>query len=132
MCEDNGTFTVDWTVGNSETPSTHFMLIRAYSVTPNVGTTTGLTADATYDGIVGPEYPGTGTVVDPGGDVPAVTSGIPGNTTSVTLTVTGFWKYVDRRRRCLDRRGHPLVHGQSQRPVHAVDGLDDDQQGRHR
>ena len=94
VCEENGTFTVNWTVGNSESQPEHAMLVRAYSVTPNVGTTTGLTADSTYDGIIDPGYAGPGTVVAAGGDVPATTSGIPSGTASVTLSVTGYWRYA--------------------------------------
>jgi hypothetical protein len=92
-CEENGTFTVNWTVGNSETLSNRYMLVQAYSVTPDVGTTSGLTADGTYDGIVGPAYGGPGTVIPPTGEVTATTSGIPGDTQSITLQVTGRWKY---------------------------------------
>ena len=45
--QSDGTFTVNWTIGNSETGSNRYMLVRAYSVTPNVGTTNGVTADGT-------------------------------------------------------------------------------------
>lgn len=92
-CQANGTFTVAWSVRNSETASTRYMLVRAFTA-PASGTTTGLTADPAYNGLVKATYAGPGTLVAPGASVPATTSGIPGTTTgSVSLSVTGYWSY---------------------------------------
>jgi LPXTG-motif cell wall-anchored protein len=93
-CEEDGTYTVEWTVGNSETPSDHWMLVREFSLDPNLGTTTGLVADASYDGLVNPvSYTGPGTLVAPSGEVHATTTGIPASATSIELSVTGRWRY---------------------------------------
>ena len=92
-CQPNGTFSVAWSVGNSETAASRYMLVRSLT-TPTTGTTTGLTADTTYTGLVNASYAGPGTLVAPGASVAAATTGIPGSTTgSVTLSVTGYWSY---------------------------------------
>ena len=86
---------MNWTIGNSETGSNRYMLVRAYSITPNVGTTNGLTADGSYEGIVGPALCG------PRHRRSSERLGLrddhrhSGDTTSITLTVTGRWKYSE-------------------------------------
>jgi uncharacterized repeat protein (TIGR01451 family) len=92
-CQPNGTYSVTWSVRNSETSSGRFMLVRAF-VAPAAGTTSGLTADPTYNGPVNASYAGPGTLVAPGASATALTTDIPGSTTgSVTLSVTGRWSY---------------------------------------
>ena len=38
-CLDDGTYSVNWTISNSESSAERYMLIKAFTVTPNVGTT---------------------------------------------------------------------------------------------
>ena len=93
QCQSNGTYSVTWSVGNSESAAGRFMLVRAFTA-PATGSTTGLAADATYTGVVDGSYAGPGTLIAPSASVAPTTTGIPGSTTgSVTLSVTGYWSY---------------------------------------
>ena len=96
QCAENGTFTVNWTVGNSESGSNRYMLVRAYSVTPDVGTTNG--SDRRWD-LRG--HRGSG-LCGAGHGCSSERLGLRNDhrhsrpsTTSVTLTVTGRWIYSD-------------------------------------
>ncbi|HEY5156087.1 MAG TPA: DUF5979 domain-containing protein, partial [Acidimicrobiales bacterium] len=92
-CQDNGKYTVNWTISNSESSAGRYMLVKAFSVTPNDGTTSGLTANGSYTGVVSAGNPAGATVVAPSGTVPATTVDIPANVTSITLSITGYWHY---------------------------------------
>jgi len=93
QCQSDGTYSVTWSVGNSETSEGRYMLVRAFTA-PATGTTTGLAADGDYSGTVDGFYIGPGTLIAPSASVAPTTTGIPGSTTgSVTLSVTGYWNY---------------------------------------
>ncbi len=92
-CLPDGTWTVIFSVGNSEndlTKETRFSgsgppdhpgrAMRINAISASAGTLSGL---------------GVNSVVANGGSSNATVSGIPGATTSVTLSVTGFWRYRD-------------------------------------
>jgi hypothetical protein len=84
-CQEDGTFTITWTLSNDYGLDS---VVHSFSVNPNVGTT-HLTADANYHG--GTPYNGSGTVVPANKSIQFTTTGIPGNTPSVTLNVAGTW-----------------------------------------
>ena len=84
-CQEDGTFTITWTLSNDYQLDS---IVHSFSVAPNVGTT-HLTADASYHG--GTPYNGSGTVVPANSSIHFTTTGIPGNTPSVTLNVAGTW-----------------------------------------
>ena len=110
-CQDDGKYTVQWTVSNSESAAGRYMLIKAFSVTPHgaspsapvanvvanavdpAGVTTGLTANGSYTGVVSAGNPAGATVVPPSGTVPATTIDIPAGVTSITMSITGYWHY---------------------------------------
>lgn len=93
QCQSNGTYSITWSIGNSEASGSRFMLVRAFTP-PAAGSTAGLTADPTYAGPVNATYGGPGTVIAPAASASATTTGIPGSTTGiVALSVTGYWSY---------------------------------------
>ena len=112
-CQDDGKYTVQWTVSNSESAAERYMLIKEFSVTPHggspsapvtnvpvvgnavdpAGVTTGLTANGSYTGVVSAGNPLGATVVPPSGTVPATTVDIPAGVTSITMSITGYWHY---------------------------------------
>jgi Prealbumin-like fold domain len=130
-CQVDGTWTVSWHVDNSEAGANEFMLVRAVSVTD--GTLVGIEANGTYDWIVDAAHPdaseGGGSIVAPDG-APGLTFTTPGlsaSVPSVTLSLTGFWKYmapfglyaqtvtqqlsIDRPADCVDHRpGQIQIH----------------------
>jgi hypothetical protein len=127
----DGTWTVHWEAVNNQQEPERYMLVRAASVTD--GTLTRIVANPTYTGIVDADHPdaseGGGTIFPPSGFGPLHfdTTGIPDSTTSVTLTMTGYWHYpspdgpvevtvtesltVDKPADCIDTRpGHIEIH----------------------
>ena len=90
-CLENGTWTATFTVGNSENDlgqETRFSgsgpaeypgkAMRINAISATAGSLSGLAVNS---------------VVSNNGSGSAVVSGISGSTTSVTLSVTGFWRY---------------------------------------
>jgi Bacterial Ig-like domain (group 3) len=94
-CNPDGTWNVTWTVQNSESSSARYMLVRSDSV--SAGSIAGVNANASYAGVVNASHPdgteGGGTIVAPGGQVSPTTSNLAHDVESVTLNLTGFWRY---------------------------------------
>jgi hypothetical protein len=98
VCEPDGTWTVNWSASNSQTDPGQYMLVRAASVSD--GSLVGIEANGTYDGVVDATHPnateGGGTVIAPDGStVQFSTPNLPNSVTSVTVTVTGYWHFID-------------------------------------
>jgi uncharacterized surface anchored protein len=98
-CNADGTWNVAWEALNPHDEAVQYMLVRAVSV--SAGTLEGITANATYTGVVNASHPdaseGGGTIAPPsgGGRIHFSTPNLPNSVASVTLNLTGYWHYPD-------------------------------------
>jgi Prealbumin-like fold domain len=98
VCHPDGTWSINWSVTNSQGVPGRYMLVRAVSV--SAGTLEGIEANETYEGVVDATHPnaaeGGGTVIPP--DLTPVffsTPDVPSSVDSVTLNMTSYWNYPE-------------------------------------
>jgi len=97
-CNPDGTWSVAWSAGNSQTMAGRYMLVRAVSVSD--GSLDGIAANGSYEGVVDAAHPdaseGGGTVISPDGTIVHFsTSNLLNSLASVTLTMTSYWNYPE-------------------------------------
>ena len=98
-CNTDGTWNVAWEALNPRDSLVEYMLVRAVSV--SAGTLEGVSANATYTGVVNASHPdateGGGTIAPPSGfgRIHFSTPNLANSVASVTLNLTGYWHYPD-------------------------------------
>jgi hypothetical protein len=91
-CVQDGTWSVVFTVGNSETNTSNWTSFDDATVLPGRDMQI-----SSYSASAGSAGSPAAAVVPPSGETTLTVSGIPDGATAVTLSVTGFWRYYMQR-----------------------------------